>query len=417
MAEGSRGEVSPNEVVNADPPLAGVRVLDLSRFVAGPYTTMLLADAGARVIKVEPLGGEETRSLSPYVKNEQGGEVSAYFLRLNRSKESLCVDITKARGRDVLLELVSKVDVLVENFRPGVMDKLDLGYERLRSVNNGLVYCSISGFGHSAGPRREERAFAALAEAYAGVVARTAPGQPPARLNVPLGDLYPASLAIGGICMALLKRHRDGLGSHVDIAMYDALVSLNENAVAMWAMTGESTTRNGAPTYAAPFGIFKAQDGWICICVLGEEVWRRFCQAIGSPSLAQDIRFSSGSSRAAHMDGELGRLLDDWLGTRSSSEAVQALTGAGVPAGAVRSPEEVINDPQTIARDMIVRYETPVTGITGIAAGSPIRITGSDRPISAAPSIGQHTGELLSQLLHYTSDEIQRLVNDEVVRI
>jgi crotonobetainyl-CoA:carnitine CoA-transferase CaiB-like acyl-CoA transferase len=378
---------------------------------------MLLADAGAEVIKVEPIGGEETRALDPLLVAPSGESVSAYFLRLNRSKRSICIDLKSEVGKQVFLDLAEHADVVVENYRAGVMDRLKVGYEVLRARNPGLVYCSISGHGHTEGPRRDEPAFAALAEVSAGVFARSRAGDPPARLNVPLGDLYPASMAVGGICMALLRRIRTRRGAHVDIAMYDALVSLNENALSMWAMAHQSTTTAGRPTYAAPFGLFEAAEGVICIAVLGEKVWHRFCQAIERPDLAADARLDSGSKRAGQMgpDAVLGKALADWLASMPSREAVRRLMAADVPAGMVREPEDVIGDPQTAARAMMVEFASPVPGIRGRSPASPIRITGSPASVGPAPAPGANTREVLHTQLGYSADAITDLINAGVI--
>jgi CoA:oxalate CoA-transferase len=398
-------------------PLAGVRILDLSRFVAGPYATMLLADAGAEVIKVEPIGGEETRALDPILTAPSGETISGYFLRLNRSKRSICIDLKSDAGKRVFLELVEHADVVIENYRAEVMDRLGIGYDVLRAHNPGLVYCSISGHGHTPGPRRDEPAFAALAEVSAGVFARSRAGDPPARLNVPLGDLYPASMAVSGICMALLRRMRTGRGAHVDIAMYDALISLNENALSMWAMDNRLTTTAGRPNYAAPFGLFEAADGVICIAVLGEKVWQRFCVAIERPDLATDAALESGSKRAGHMgsDEVLGAAIAAWLSTLPKVEAVRRLMAADVPAGLVREPTDVIGDPQTASRSMMAEFETYVPGIFGHSPASPIKVSGNPTVPSAAPAPGGDTHDVLREQLDYSEESIAELISAGVI--
>ena len=396
------------------PPLTGVRVLDFTRFVAGPYATMLLADAGAEVVKVEPLGGDETRALDPMFDTPTG-PASGYFHRFNRTKRSLCVDFASEAGREVVLRLAPGFDVVVENFRPGALDSLGLGYDVLRERVPALVYCSISGYGHSPGPNREDPAFAILAEVSAGVVGRGVRAEdPPVRLSAPLGDLYPASLAVSGICMALLRRERTGQGAHVDMAMYDALVSLNENAVGTTATTGVEMLPSGRLSYAAPFGIFRARDGFICIAVLGERMWQRFCTAIGRPDLAADPSLGSGSQRSQAMDGPLGEAVEAWLGPLSRDEAVRRLVAEGVPAGIVATPRDVIDSPQTAARGLL--WEVPsYTGGTTRAVGSPIRLAGSTPvEIGAVPAAGQDTVAVLTES-GFEPDEIERLLADGVV--
>ena len=397
--------------------LNGVRVLDFSRFVAGPYATMLLADAGAEVIKVEPLGGEETRDLDPMIETPTGPS-SGYFYRFNRSKKSICIDTRNPMGRAVIERLIAHIDVVVENFRPGVMDKLGLGYEDLRRIKPELIYCSISGYGHTESPHRGDPAFAILAEVSAAVVGRSGGlDAPPTRVSVPLGDLYPAALAVGGISMALFRRDRTGVGAHVDLAMYDSLVSLNENAVTMTALTGREMMPTDRPSYTAPFGIFRTLDGFICIAVLGEKIWRRFCTAIEREDLALDDRVSNGTKRSEAMDGILGQALDEWLSVRTREEAVLRLGEFGVPAGPVTTPREVLNSPQTAARQLLWDVGS-FTGASGRVVGSPIRI-GRDgfAPPGPVPGPGQHTADVLLGLGGWSEEELASLCDSGVVEV
>jgi CoA:oxalate CoA-transferase len=399
----------------SQPPLTGVRVLDFTRFVAGPYATMLLADAGAEVVKVEPLGGDETRQLDPMI-DTPAGPASGYFHRFNRSKRSICVDIESERGREVVRRLVPAFDVVVENFRPGVLDTLELGYAQLSELSPRLIYCSISGYGHTASPHREDPAFAILAEVAAGVVGRgVRPDDPPIRLSAPLGDLFPASHAVSGICMALLQRERTGRGAHVDIAMFDALVSLNENAVSMTATTGKEMRAVGRLTYTAPFGIFETPDGFLCIAVLGEKIWQRFCEAIERPDLAADPSLGSGTLRSTAMDGALGEAIDAWLADRSRDEAVSRLVAHGVPAGIVATPLDIVDSPQAVARNLL--WDVPsYTGATTRMVGSPIRIGGEGfAPIGEVPAPGRDTVAVLTELGGLDAREVDGLLEDGVV--
>ena len=393
-----------------EPPLKGIRVLDFSRFVAGPYATMLLADAGAEVVKIEPLGGDETRALDPMIDTPMG-KASGYFHRFNRTKKSICVDYLSEPGREIIHRLLPNFDVVVENFRPGALDSFGLGYASLAQIEPRLIYCSISGYGHTPGPNRENPAFAILAEVSAGVVGRgLRPDDPPIRLSAPLGDLYPASLAVAGICMALWQRERTGRGAHVDMAMYDALVSLNENAITMSATTGIEVLPTGRLTYTAPFGIFRAEDGYICIAVLGEKIWHRFCETIERRDLVADPSLSSGSLRAHAMDGELGRIVEEWLAPLTRDEAVERLVSHGVPAGIVATPFDVINSPQAAARELI--WDVPsYTGALARIVGSPIRISpGGFAEVGPVPAPGQDTIDVLETLGGYSVEEIDRLL-------
>lgn len=396
-------------------PLDGIRVLDFTRFVAGPYATMLLADAGADVVKVEPPGGDETRSLDPMFETPTG-KTSGYFHRFNRSKRSMVVDFASDEGRDLILRLLPSFDVVVENFRPGVLASYGLGYEELSARVPRVVYCSISGYGHTPSPHRDDPAFAILAEVSAGVVGRSPrPDDPPIRLSAPLGDLFPASHAVSGICMALLRRERTGIGAHVDIAMHDALVSLNENAIGMSATTGNEVLPTGRLTYAAPFGIFRAPDGYICIAVLGERVWQRFCRAIDRPELADDDSLASGTARSAAMGGELGHLVEEWVMSMPREEAVRRLVSSGVPAGIVATPFDVINSEQARARDLL--WDVPsYTGGTFRAAASPIRLEpGGFAAPGVVPQAGRDTASVLQDLGGLGRGEIEDLVRRGVV--
>lgn len=408
---------APGSGAAGGPPLTGVRVLDFTRFVAGPYATMLLADAGADVVKVEPTGGEETRGLDPMLDSPVG-KVSGYFHRFNRSKRSVSIDIGSEAGRALIFRLLPQFDVVVENFRPGVMTSLGLGYDELRGVAPSIIYCSISGYGHTPSPHRDDPAFAVLAEVSAGVVGRTMrPGDPPVRLSAPLGDLFPAALAVAGIGMALWKRERTGLGSHVDMAMFDALLSLNENAIGMSATTGNEVLPSGALTYAAPFGIFKASDGFLCIAVLGEKVWHRFCQALGRPELAEDPELGTGTLRARALKGKLGPVLDSWLASHTRASAVSELVAAGVPAGQVQTPFQIIDSDQTRARHMV--WEVPsYSGMSCRLVGSPIRFDESGfAAVRPVPDIGQDTLEVLTSLGGLTEEEVEGLSALAVVRL
>lgn len=397
-------------------PLGGIRVLDFTRFVAGPYATMLLADAGADVVKVEPFGGDETRSLDPMI-DTPAGPASGYFHRFNRSKRSISLDVTAPEGRDVVLRLVPSFDVVVENFRPGVMASFGLGWNELSERAPGLVYCSISGFGHTPSPHRDDPAFAILAEVSAGVVGRSVrPDDPPIRLSAPLGDLFPASHAVSGICMALLQRARTGRGAHVDVAMHDALVSLNENAIGMSATTGKEMLPAGRLTYTAPFGVFRAPDGYICIAVLGEKVWQRFCAAIERPDLAAAEDLSSGTRRAQAMDGELGRIVDEWVASMPRDEAVRRLVAGGVPAGIVATPFDVIHSEQAEARKLL--WDVPsYTGGVFRAVASPIRLEpGGFAEPGEVPAPGRDTEAVLRELGGFSEAEVDDLLERGVVQ-
>lgn len=397
--------------------LEGVRVLDLTRFVAGPYCTMLLADAGADVVKVEPLGGDETRSLMPMLTNERNESVSGYFLRFARNKRSVCIDLHSDAGRSVFVRLLTEADVIVENFRPGVMKRLGFDYDRLREINPKIIYASISGFGHSPSPHTNDPAFAILAEMQGGIAVESGHAdEPPVWTAIGIGDLYPASLTVGGIAMALYRAARTGHGCHVDMAMYDGVVSLNERVVAMTAMTGREHRLGAGGSYNAPFGLFKASDGWLCIAVIGEKLWHRFCELIDRPELACDPRLQNGQMRSEQMEPFLRGEIEAWLARRTRAEAEAHLLSGGIPAGRIQYAQDILESEQSAARSMITEYGSYV-GVTARVTGNPIKLVHPEdgspahalgvRPASAP---GEHTRTVLKEYAGYSDSEVDELI-------
>lgn len=397
--------------------LDGVRVLDLTRFVAGPYCTMLLADAGADVVKIEPLGGDETRSLMPMLENGSNESVSGYFLRFARNKRSVCIDLQSDVGASAFERLVAGADVVVENFRPGVMERLGFGYDRLRSVNPKVVYASISGFGHSPSPHANDPAFAILAEMQGGIAVESRhPGEPPVWTAIGIGDLYPASLTVGGVAMALYRAARTGRGCHVDMAMYDGVVSLNERVVAMTAMTGREHRLGAGGSYNAPFGLFKASDGWLCIAVIGEKLWHRFCELIDRPEMADDPKLQNGQMRSEQMEPWLRGEIEAWLAKRTRAEAEAHLLSGGIPAGRIQYAREILDSAQSEARSMITEYGS-YAGVTARVTGNPIKLVhpGDGTPahamvVRSAPAPGEHTRTVLREFAGYSDEEVDALI-------
>ena len=392
------------------PPLAGVRVLDLTRFVAGPYCTMLLADQGAEVVKVEPFGGEETRGLDATL-GEGEAAVSTYFLRFNRSKKSVCVDLKGERGRGVFELLVRNADVLVENFRPGVLERLGFGWPDLRALNPRLIYCTITGFGYSESPLRDRAAFTPIVEATAGTVIYHSPDGAPTITGYPVGDIFPATLGAAAIGMALYRRESDGEGARIDMAMFDAMLSMNERAIGMSGMLGRDFLPGRASDLgSAPSGVFRASDGFMSVSVVGDRIWERFCHALGRTDWLEDARLATGPLRAESFREWIRPGIDEWLATRTRAEAVAALTEAGVPAAEVARPLELVDSPQADARDLIVRYPA-YSGVEATVVGSPIRFDGEPRPVAGtAPAAGEHTLEILRAWGGLTEAELDELL-------
>lgn len=391
-------------------PLEGITVLDMTRYVAGPYATMLLADQGADVIKVEPIGGEETRSIPPML-GEIGGGVSIYFARFGRNKTSICIDLKSEEGCRVFSDLVANADVLVENFRAGVLARLGFSAERLLEINEKLVYCSISGFGHGESPYRDRPAFAPVVESMGGAVRFNPPdNEVPLTLGIAIGDMFPGVLSVAAIAMALMEREKTGRGRHIDMAMYDAVLSLNERAICFSSMLGVDTTPGNPALMSTPSGIFRVKDGHICLSIVGEKIWARFCKVIGHEELLEDTRLSSGPARAEVFDEVLEPVMTPWLMARTRREAVDALMAGGVPCGEVMSPNEVVEDETAKLRDMISRVPA-FSGAEVTVSANPIPMRpGEPRRLDPIPAPGEQTLEIMRTMLGYDDAQIDALV-------
>ena len=393
-------------------PLQGFSVLDFTRVLSGPYCTMQLADMGARVIKVEqPDKGDDTRAWGPpFVHGE-----SAYFLSINRNKESLTLDLKNRGAMRVLEPLLAKADVLVENFRPGTMSRLGLGYEQLAERFPRLVYCSISGFGQT-GPRREEPGYDAVVQAEGGLMSITgaADGQP-FRLGVAISDIVSGMFAAQGVAFALLARERTGRGQFVDIGMLDATTALLTYQAGIYFATGGTPGRMGNrhPTIV-PYETFAAADGDFVVAVGNDDQWRRFCDVLKRGPLAVDERFTTNRLRLANYD-TLRPMLGETLRSRTRAEWVEDLKKAGVPCGSVRDVAEVLQDPQLDARGMIQEVEHAVAGVVRVT-GIPIKLSDTPGAVrTAPPTLGQHTQSILAADAGLLPHEIEELRAARVV--
>ena len=391
--------------------LSGVTVVDFTRVLSGPYCTMVLADHGARVIKLEhPVRGDDTRHWGPpFVATE-----SAYFLSINRNKESVTVDFKRPEGRDVVNKLLSMADVIVENFRPGTLDHAGFGAAQVMERHPRIVYCSISGYGHT-GPRRDEPGYDAVMQAEGGLMSITGEADgPPYRLGVAITDIVSGLFAAQGVMAALIAREKTGRGQHVDIGMLDSTAALLTYQAGNYFVSGEVPGRlgNRHPTIA-PYESFHATDGDFVIAAGNDEIWRRLCGAIGRPEVAEDPRFRTNKDRIAHYD-ELRSVLDAALKTRTRAEWVAELKNAGVPCGSVRAISEVLADPQIAARKMIAEVHHATIGSARVI-DSPVKL--SDTPPSvrtAPPTLGQHTRAVLSEL-GYDDEQIAALQKGAVI--
>ena len=386
-------------------PLEGLLVLDLSRVLSGPYLTMLLADMGARVVKVEQPGrGDETRTWGPPFL---GGE-SAYFLSINRNKESLTLDLKRPDAVRIAAALASRADVLVENFRPGTLDRLGLGHEALSASNAGLVTCSISGFGQD-GPKRDRPGYDMVIQAEGGLMDITGPSDGCGyRLGVAVADILTGMLAAQGVLLALRAREQTGRGQKVDVAMLDSVAALLSYQAGL-QFAGQAPRRMGNrhPTIA-PYDSFETADGSMVLAVGNDDQWERFCSVAGLATLAAGVEYRDNPGRVRHYEA-IRPVIAAAMRTRRTAEWVDALTAHGVPCGAVRSVGEVLDDPQLAARGMVAHLEHATAGTIG-QLGIPIKL--SDTPGSIRtppPRLGEHTATILRQDLGLSDEEIERL--------
>jgi crotonobetainyl-CoA:carnitine CoA-transferase CaiB-like acyl-CoA transferase len=390
-------------------PLDGVTVLDLTRVLSGPYCTMLLADMGARVIKVEQPGkGDDTRAWGPpFLEGE-----SAYFLSINRNKESVTIDFKHPDGRALLSQLIAKADVLVENFRPGTLDKLGLDYKTLSALHPRLIYCSISGFGHT-GPRWRQPGYDAIMQAEGGLMSITGTADgPPVRLGVAIVDIVSGMFAAYGTAMALLARERTGKGQEVDLAMLDATVALLTYQAGNFFASNKVPARlgNRHPSIV-PYETFTASDGDFVLAVGNDEQWRKFCAVAGLP---EEERFATNRQRVSGYDA-LRPFVADRLRERPRQSWIDALTKAGVPCGSVRTFDELFADPQLDAREMIAMVEHATIGPLK-ALGVPVKLSETPGAVrTPPPTLGQHTDTVLRNDLGMSADAVAALRHQQVI--
>ena len=376
-------------------PLHGLRVLDLSRVLAGPYCTMVLGDLGADVIKVEPPGGDETRAWGPPFA---AGE-SAYYLCVNRNKRGIVVDFKTDDGQATLQELASKSDVLVENFRPGTLARYGLDYDSLRSRNPRLVYCSISGFGQT-GPLRERPGYDFMIQAMGGLMSVTGdPHGKPMKVGVAAADLFAGQNAVIAILAALGARDRTGEGQYIDIALFDSQLGWLANVASNYLISGDLPKRHGnAHPNIVPYQSFAAADGWFALAVGNDKQFTRLCELLGQPEWARDDRFATNAARVIHRD-TLIVLLEPLFALRRVDEWLSTLESADIPCGPINTLEEVFAEPQVSAREMLVTMEHPTIGDLSLV-GSPLKF--SRTPVQyrlPPPRLGEHTEEILREVL------------------
>ena len=375
-------------------PLAGLRVVDLSTMLAGPYATMLLADLGADVVKVEPPRGDGTRRAGPFRPEDGRAGLAGYFQSVNRGKRGVVLDLKAPSDVERLVELVRNADVLVENYSAGVMDRLGLSYERLATENPRLVYAALRGFGDprtGSSPYTQWPAFDIVAQAMGGFlgITGTADGAP-VKSGPGVGDIFPAALLAFGVLAAVHHARRIGQGQFLDVAMYDAMVSLCERMVYQYSYTGEvpRPQGNGHPLLC-PFDIFPTADGWVSVAAPHDGHWRILADTIGGPDLATDPRYRTNVDRVRHAD-EVRALVGDWLSPRTTAEVVEVL-GGRVPIGPVNDVATIAADPHVAARGMLVELEQPGSDRPITVAGQPVKFTRTPTDVGRrAPTLGEH---------------------------
>lgn len=400
-------------------PLAGIRVIDYSHFLAGPYVGRCLAGLGAEVIKVErPVTGDAGRHHAWFVGEDDA--YSGYFLQLNMGKQGLSVNTKDPRGKALMHKLVDSADVFIENYRPGALDKLGLGYAELSQRNPGLVYCSISAYGHT-GPDAHRAGFGLIAEAKSGIMQMVGtPGEAPPLLRISLGDMYTGIHAVAAINAALLGRVKSGRGQHIDMALYDTLVSMHEYAVQCYTLSGGKVlpeqTGHDMPT-STLYGVFRAADGDLVIAAQVDDAWKRFAamvEAHGGPAgFGTDARFHTSTGRNNHRL-EILSVVKPWVAARQVAEVLTLLDGIDVPCAKVQRIDEVLADPQIQARGMVVEQEHPVLGKIRLP-NLPFKLSGCDTTIrQVAPDLGQHNAEIAAAL-GFSTEEIAAMQADGVL--
>jgi crotonobetainyl-CoA:carnitine CoA-transferase CaiB-like acyl-CoA transferase len=396
-------------MTNREGALSGLRVIDLTRVLAGPFCTMMLADMGAEVIKVEEPGkGDDSRHFAPFRNGE-----SAYYMNLNRNKKGVTLNLKK--GRDIFIELVKTADVLVENYRPGTMDRLGLGYETLKKINPRLVYGAVSGFGDT-GPYRLRPGYDIIGQAMGGLMSTTGwPGGEPTRTGTAMGDVLAGLSVTIGILAALRHRDQTGCGQKVDVALVDSVVASLEVITQIYLTDGHIPERIGnryESTY--PYDSFKANDGDVVVGAANDKLWQLVCQVIEQPDLQNDERFDTNPKRVQR-HAEIKPIIEAWTKTHSVDEIVDRMLAAGVPVAPINTIDRLVTDPHiAVAREMFVDVEHPKAGVLKLT-GAHIKLTETPPAIrTPSPELGQHNGEVFGSLLGMVSSDIEKLTQDGV---
>ena len=396
----------PNTVNYARGPLSGITVLDLTQFLSGPFCTMIMADLGADILKIER--PDRPRASGPYLHGER-----IYDLSVNRSKKSMTLNLKSDAGKDIFKKLLISSDVVIENFKPGTMERMGLGYEELKKIRPNLIYAAISGFGYT-GPYKNRGALDMVIQGMSGLMSLTGePNGRPTRCGTSASDIFSGIYMFGAVASALYEREKTGKGQFIDVAMLDSTFSCLENAVINTCIFNKNPERvgNSHPT-SVPFQTFQTSDGEIIITCSRDSAFYSLCRAMGRPDMIQDERFAKAEARRLNKE-----LLEDeitrFTSTRTLDECEETLNQFGVPNGRINTLTMICKDPQIAARDMIVKVEHPVAG-TYQMAGSPLKFSSlTEAHYEPAPTLGQHTREILSERLTMTDTEIEALLKEQ----
>jgi crotonobetainyl-CoA:carnitine CoA-transferase CaiB-like acyl-CoA transferase len=394
-------------------PLQGLRIIDLSMMLAGPSGSMLMGDLGAEILKVEPLNGDETRNSPPHFY----GESSAYFWSINRNKKSIVLNLKSPEGRQVLYDLVKKSDVVYDNYRPGVLERLQIDYENLKKYNPKIICCSISTFGYN-GPYRERPGYDLIVQAMSGGMSITGePGGSPVRAGIPLGDLVGGLLAVHGILAAYIHRQKTGEGQRLEVSLLDGQVYLLTYIAQYYFRSGKIPGPIGSGHQTlVPYQAFKTKDIQIVVVAHQDHHFQRLCKAIGKPEWAEDPRFSSRVKRLENKS-ILIPMMESHLKTRPGDEWLEAIHKAGVPAGPINTVDRVLSDPQVLAREMVVEIDGPANDKIK-TIGNPLKMEKTPvNTFTRPPRLGEHTRELLTNLLGYSPEKIDGLKQKEAIKL
>jgi len=391
--------------------LEGIRVLDLGRYQAGPRAALVLARLGAEVIKVEALDGDESRGarLTGSVRGQ-----SPYWVQYNSGKKSIAMDLRQEKAKDILRNLVKVSDIFIQNFRPGTIEKMGFSYEILRGLNPGIVMLNVSAYGQY-GPYRDRIGFDQIGQAISGLMQLTGyPDTPPTITAMPVIDRITALHGAIGVLAALRERELSGEGQAIDVCLADSGFSLTEIPVVTYLGNGTVPEREGSRNAGALSNAYQTKDGWALLVAPSQNIWPRLCEILNKPEWVNDRRFSSRAERAKNAT-TVEKELTGWFSSRTTDEAVAAMSGASIPCTAVNDIPQAANSPQIWERDLLVEVPDAIAG-TALASGDYIKLSRSETDIGTTPAVGQHTEEILGDLLNYTPEQVQKLRSEQIVR-